>query len=56
MKEKLSNEALEVRRAYQRAWRKKNPEKVRQHNERYWEKKAAAAKAVEDRADGETCL
>ena len=29
----------EARRQYQREWRKKNPDKVRAQNERYWEKK-----------------
>lgn len=27
--------------AYNRAWRKANPEKTRQYNERYWNKKAS---------------
>ena len=29
----------EARRAYQREWRRKNPDKVRAQNERDWEKK-----------------
>lgn len=29
----------EARRQYQREWRKKNPDKVRAQNERYWQKK-----------------
>ena len=30
----------EERRRYAREWRKKNPEKVRAANKRYWERKA----------------
>lgn len=29
----------EARREYQRQWRRNNPDKVREHNRRYWEKK-----------------
>lgn len=41
--------------AYQREWRRKNPEKYREIKRRYWEKKAAeAVKAPKDgdREDG----
>lgn len=34
-----STEAKEARRAYQKAWRAKNKDKVRAANERYWLKK-----------------
>lgn len=30
-----------MRRKYLREWRKKNPEKVRQYNREYWQRKAA---------------
>ena len=44
---KLTEEALEARRVYYREWRKKNPDKVREINSRYWqhriEKKQGAA-------------
>ncbi len=33
----------EARRAYQKAWRKKNPDKVKATMERYWNKKAKEA-------------
>lgn len=47
---KLSDEAREARRLYQREWRSRNPEKVRALNARYWEKKAAAAsEPIEER-------
>ena len=29
----------EAQRKYQREWRKNNPDKVKEYNERYWEKK-----------------
>lgn len=38
----ISNEAKEVRNAYQRAWRKRNPEKLKEYMNTYWERKAAA--------------
>ena len=40
MKE-LSPQAIAARREYQRRWRKKNPDKVREKNARYWEKRTA---------------
>lgn len=42
----MSKEAREAQRAYNRAWRKANPEKTREYNERYWAKKAAMARSV----------
>lgn len=35
-----SEAAIQARREYQRQWRKANPDKVRENNRRYWEKKA----------------
>lgn len=32
--------AREAQRKYQREWRAKNRDKVRQHNQNYWKKKA----------------
>lgn len=37
----MNDKALEARRAYKRAWAKKNPDKVKAQQERYWQKKAA---------------
>lgn len=34
-----TNAAIQARREYQRQWRKANPDKVREHNRRYWERK-----------------
>lgn len=36
----LTDKAAEARRAYYRAWRATNKDKVRQYNERYWQRKA----------------
>ena len=36
----MTNEARAAQRAYLAEWRKRNPEKVRENNRRYWEKKA----------------
>jgi len=37
----LSEKAKQMRNAYARQWKSKNPEKVREYNRRYWERKAA---------------
>ena len=39
----LSDEAREARRAYKRAWAKQHPDKVKEQQARYWERRAAAA-------------
>ena len=39
--ENLSTEAKELRNAYLRDWRKKNPDKVKKQADEYWERKAA---------------
>lgn len=49
---KLDNAAREARNRYYREWRKKNPEKVKESNERYWAKKAAEM-AAEEKEGGE---
>ena len=41
-------DAREARNAYQRAWRAKNPDRVREINNRYWEKKAQELQKRED--------
>ena len=40
----MTSAALAARREYKRQWRAKNPDKVKQQQERYWEKRAAATK------------
>ena len=52
----ISEEARRLRIEYQRAWRKKNPDKVRAQNKAYWERRAARmaaelAGAVQDQTD-----
>lgn len=49
----MTEAAKEARRAYKRAWAKKNPEKIRGYQERYYEKKAAEAAAAEAAAEPE---
>lgn len=39
----VQQKVVEMRREYQRKWRKENPEKVRAIAERYWKKKAVEA-------------
>lgn len=36
------NQNRERRNAYHKEWRKNHPDKVKEYNERYWDKKAAA--------------
>jgi len=36
----MSEAAKEAKRRYEKEWRKKNPEKQRARQERYWKKKA----------------
>lgn len=36
-----SDKVIEIRRAYQKAWRAKNKDRVREYNRRFWEKQAA---------------
>lgn len=40
--------AREIKNKYLREWRKKNPDKVKAANARYWEKKAAEMKLAEE--------
>lgn len=39
----LTEKAKELRRAYKREWSRKNRDKERQYQARYWEKKAREA-------------
>lgn len=49
----MSEEALAARRAYKRAWAKKNPDKVKAQQERYWAKIAAQAAAEQPETNEE---
>lgn len=48
----LTDAAREAQREYMREWRRKNPDRVREKNKRYWERKAAERK--EDPTHAET--
>ena len=50
----MTEEAKAARLAYRREWQKKNRDKVKAYNERYWEKKAAAQKGTEEAPAEET--
>jgi hypothetical protein len=39
----MTAQAAEARRAYKRKWAKQNPEKIRQYQQTYWNRKAAQA-------------
>ena len=41
----MTENAIEARRAYKRAWAKKNRDKVKAQQERYWARRAAQAAA-----------
>lgn len=43
----MTEEAKEARRKYRREWQRNNPEKVREYQEKYWNKRAAAAATAE---------
>lgn len=47
----ISEAARAAQREYKREWRKKNKERVRESNRRYWEKKAAEMANKEVRYD-----
>ena len=37
----MTQQAIEARKAYKRKWAQNNPEKIRQYQKSYWEKRAA---------------
>lgn len=47
----LNEYALEARRAYKREWARKNPDKVKAQQERYWTRKAQSAEATQQQQD-----
>ena len=51
--ETMTEQALEARRAYRREWAKRNPDKVKATQERYWAKKAAQAAADQEAREEE---
>ncbi len=51
---KLSQQAIDARRAYQKQWRDKNPDKVKARNARYWERRAARLAAEREQEHEQT--
>ena len=49
----MTEEALEARRSYKRRWAKDNREKVREAQERYWQKIADKAAADKEKTGEE---
>lgn len=50
----MNEAAKEARRAYKREWNRRNPEKVKAAQERYWTKKAEQAEQAERDAEAIT--
>lgn len=48
----MNDAAIEARRQYKREWARRNPEKVKAQQVRYWERKAAAAAASQRNHEG----
>lgn len=49
----MTKEAIAARREYKRLWAKKNPDKIKAQQRRYWEKRGLQAAAVTGQADKE---
>ena len=50
----MSEKGNEARRAYKREWARRNPDKIRAQQRRYWERKAAAAEERQQAAQAAT--
>lgn len=48
----MTDEARAALNAYRREWRKRNPDKVKATNERYWENRAKRETEERKHADG----
>ena len=48
----IEEQARAARVAYFREWRKKNPDKVKENNRRYWEKRSARLAAEKEANNG----
>lgn len=46
----MTKDAKNAKRLYQKEWHKAHPEKAKEYNDRYWEKKAAKIAAETDPA------
>jgi len=49
----MTEQAKEARRAYRREWNRKNRDKVRASQERYWEKKAEELRTTGKKIENE---
>ena len=47
----MTEEAKEARRKYKRKWNKEHPDKVKEYQARYWQKKAEQAAAKDSKPD-----
>lgn len=47
----MTEQAKEMRRAYKREWNRRNPDKVKAAQERYWIRKAKAAQDQQQKSD-----
>ena len=47
----MNERAREARRAYKREWNRRNPDKVKAAQERYWIRKAKAAQDQQQKSD-----
>lgn len=45
---RLDEQAREARAAYFREWRRRNPDKLRENNRKYWQKRAAKLAAEKE--------
>lgn len=50
----MTEKAKEARRAYKRKWAAEHPEKTREYQARYWEKRAAAEAAAAAKSETNT--
>lgn len=49
----MDEQARKAQREYLREWRRRNPDRVRAANKRYWEKRAAKLAAEKEAAERE---
>lgn len=47
----MDEQAREARRAYKREWNRRNPDKVKAAQDRYWNRKAAAEAAAKEKGE-----
>lgn len=53
-RERMTEAAKEARRQYKREWNKRNRDKVRESQRRYWERKAAAQQETDTTQEDST--